>query len=371
VKRKTLHIRSSFNIGGTETLLLNLFNHEQELIEFHLVLIRGGDLVERLRSASNKAYTLYRNRFIDIGVIRQINRIIRNEKIEIVHAHQEIELLYAVLLKCINPGLRIFYTIHLTNSRCDFAFFLDKVLIRFCEKIITVSDSLKQHLVSRGYPAKKLLTLFNAVKLSGNALSPAEIETIESQIDHRPSDYIIMMTGNFRPEKDHLTVVRAFNLLRNKLPFLKLIFIGKQSDEYFNCLNITDKVDLNVRVFYLGAVSDAWKYLPFADLFVFSSHSETFGLAVVEAMLMKTPVLASDIPVMQELFGKGKHFKLFPAGNAEALATGIESSVLEKSKETFGKSLENTCLYASENFSFDRYVQQLDMIYQASQAEDS
>jgi glycosyltransferase involved in cell wall biosynthesis len=160
-------------------------------------------------------------------------------------------------------------------------------------------------------------------------------------------------------------LLKAFNLLRSKYSFVKLVFIGKESTETKACKEITFQEDLNKRVFYLGSVENAYMLLSTCNLFVFSSYSETFGIAVVEALFMRIPVLTSDIPVMKELSADGKYFRLFETADEKSLAENIEWFVNKTNKEIVDEIVVNAYKYANETFSYERYINQLIGIYSA------
>lgn len=359
---QVLHIRSSFNPGGTETLLLNLFNYKQNKSKIHLALIKGGNYVSKLQNNNNIFYEYYRKWVIDISVLLKLNRLIKKNCIKIVHTHQEIELLYAVILKLFNPNIRIYHSIHLTNQEYNVDHFLEIFLIKFAYKILPVSNSLKNHLKQKGYPTHKLVTLYNAVSLP-SVVDKKKIESFKQRINYSKNDYIIMMTGNFRPEKDQLTIVKAFNLLKDKHTSLKLVFIGKESSQSDTCKKITLSEDLNKRVFFLGAIEDAWMCLEFCNLFVFSSLSETFGIAVIEALLMKVSVLASDIEVMKELSVNGNYFKLFKTGDEKDLSDKIELFENSKNDDETYDIINKAYSFALSEFSYEKYIDKLVEVY--------
>jgi len=359
---KVLNIRSSFNAGGTETLLLNLFNFKQNHIKIYLALIKGGDYTAKLNNSENIFYELKRKYFFDIKIIRKLNTIIKQNKIKIIHTHQEIELLYAVALKLLNPSIKIFHSIHLFNPNYNLDHYLEFFLIKFVKKIIVVSDSLKKKLVRQGYTERKLVRLYNAVALQ-SSFDVIKLEQFKSKINFNAKDFIIMMIGNFRPEKDHITLLKAFNLLREEFTNIKLVFLGRENELTKSCKEITRSEDLNKRVFYLGAVEDAWVYLQFCDLFVFSSLSETFGIVVIEALLMKKPVFASDIDVMKELSENEKYFNLFKKGDEVDLSKKIKSFLSPVNKEEQFNLLDKAELYAKQTFSYNNYFNDLVKIY--------
>ncbi|MGK9477947.1 glycosyltransferase family 4 protein [Melioribacter sp. OK-6-Me] len=359
---RTLHIRSSFDPGGTENLLLHLFNHNQPFIEIHMVFIKNGTLINELKNKYNFYYLLFRKRFLDLGVIFKINRILKKKRIYIVHAHQEIELLYAFCLKILNPKIKIFYSIHLMREKKDLVYLMEKVLLPFTYQIIAVSYAVKSHLIHSDYPYKKIKVLYNAVKKPTNITEYDKVYFL-NKIKYDVKDYLILMIGNFRPEKDHLTLLKAFNRIKSVYKNLKLIFIGKINQYTDECIKHTCYADFNQRIFYLDRLPDASKYIQLCDLFVFSSKSETFGVSVIEALLSKKSVIASDIPVMKELSSNGRYFELFETGNDKELAEKIENCISNKCQ--IKEKIEEAYNYASSNFNYDTYVEHLMKIYNA------
>jgi len=359
---KVLYLRSSFDSGGTETLLLNFFNIKQEQIQINLVLIKGGELVAQLNNKYNNYYEIYRKRVVDMQIVFKLFKIIRGNKIKVVHTHQEIELFYAVLLKILLPSIKIFHTIHLMNPSFDMLHYLERFLIIFAHKVITVSNSLLNFQLSKGYPPRKLLTIYNAVSLP-ESVNLFEIEKFKKRINFTIEDFVIIMIGNFRSEKDQLTVIKAFNLLRLKHCHIKLIFLGKENSESLICRENTFKEDLDQRVFYVGSLPKAYMYLTLASLFVLASKSETFCIAVIESLLMKVPVLASDIPVMHELSKEGEYFELFTEQNAFNLAENVERYLDVKYNLSILTKVEDAYNYAIRSYSYDNFVIKLLEVY--------
>ena len=82
---------------------------------------------------------------------------------------------------------------------------------------------------------------------------------------------------------------------------------------------------------------------------------DTFGIVVIEALMSRIPVLASDIEVMKELSCNGKYFELFEKQNAIELAHLIKS----KYQNSNNKKSFYAAEYTSENYSYKRYIHDL------------
>ena len=350
-----LQLRSSFDPGGTETTLLNLFNYPQQYFRIHFVLLRDGSLIDQLdESSGNRYYRWFRKRFLDLGVLRRMHRLIREEQISIIHTHQFIELLYAVCLKALRPRLKIVYHNHILFPSKDWSFYLEKYLSHYFSRTITVSQAAKDELVHQyGFSERKISVLYNAVRFGRNGQTPAA--GLQEKLD--PSRFHIVMVANFVWGKDHETIFRAYDAhIREQLPEVCFHFIGRKSEISERLVNeyLTDDDLESGRVVLWGAIPNAKSLLPNFDLVVMSCFSETFNQALVEAACMGLPILASDIPVFRELSEEGRYFAHFQTGKADDLFQRLKEQVAHPQKE----AAQRYAPLFREKFSFDKLVEE-------------
>lgn len=357
---KVLYLRSSFDPGGTESLLLNLFNYPQDRIQFYYVLLKDGRLIKQLKSSQNKYYTVFRTKPLDLKVVRRLLHLVDTEKTQVVHSHQLIELVYALLLKVLRPRLKIYHTIHGYHDHHWFLV-LERFLILFTSKTFTVSKAAKVILERSGYSKKKIEVLPNAVNKI--VLDKGRIAFFKQKFNIKVRETIIGMVGNFVPQKDQLTIIRTFNNIREKHPGLKLVFIGEKTKIAEECIKEVIPRDLNKRVFFEGSVEYAGGLIPLFDLFIMSTTTETFGIVVVESILAGVPVLASDIEPMKELSENGKYFSLFKIGNVQDLTEKLDhllgNGELLKLKE---KTQRSQAVF-QKKYSLELYIHRLVINY--------
>jgi|GEM_PF-2341100 len=359
---KVLYLRSSFDPGGTESLLLNLYNYPQKEIQFHYAFLKDGSLISRLNSVTNRYYKLFRRKRIDFQVIKKLARLVRDNNIHIVHTHQLFELFYAVVLKIRYPHVKLFHTIHgYHDVHSRWAEILEQLLIRFTHRTFTVSRSSREELKKKGYPSQRMDVLYNAVK-PPVAASKKQLEWFKKKIKYQENDFIIGMIGNFVWWKDQMTLVKAYNLLKEEIPDLKIVFIGRESEFSEKCKKEVNPEDLNNRVFSPGAIENASGYLSLFNLFVMSTLMDTFGIVVIEALMSRIPVLASDIPVMRELSCNAKHFELFESQNPKSLAKKIKNNYCNNDNYK-----EETYVYVHFNYSYENYLNQLIQLYDCNE----
>ncbi len=142
---------------------------------------------------------------------------------------------------------------------------------------------------------------------------PAEvIQTVSEKVQH------IISVGRLSFEKDHNTLIRAFALLIQDAPHLKLTIYG-EGPERKNLEPAIRDLGIEKSVKLPGAVQDLQSVFINADLFVFTSLYEGFPNALCEAMAVGLPVIASNCSGNVDIIDDGTNGVFFPIGNVEKL----------------------------------------------------
>lgn len=160
----------------------------------------------------------------------------------------------------------------------------------------------------------------------------------------------LLMIGRFSPQKDQLTLARAFELLPDNY---RVTFVGTGAKESTSSFSHFERFS-NMDFFESGDGVEA--HYRAADIYVQSSHWEGFGLTVVEAMSAGLPVIASRVEGLQDLVAPDA---LFTKGCAEELALKIRS--LERAH-----NLEAVKAHSKEiahEYSLGKMVQSYEALY--------
>jgi glycosyltransferase involved in cell wall biosynthesis len=140
------------------------------------------------------------------------------------------------------------------------------------------------------------------------------------------SDEIVMIqVANYFPEKDHSTVLRAVEILKDEgITNFKLIFVGRSSTNYAQKTVKADAFDMKLQdyVIFIDNSRDVLGLIDASDICILSSTSEGCPNAVLEYMLMKKPVVATRISGITEILGSKNEF-LFNPGNEELLSSHL------------------------------------------------
>jgi N-acetyl-alpha-D-glucosaminyl L-malate synthase BshA len=132
------------------------------------------------------------------------------------------------------------------------------------------------------------------------------------------NECILVHTSNFRKVKRATDVIRIFKKVNEKIPS-KLLMVGDGEDRV-NCEALCREFKICENVRFLGKQDAVEEILSVADLFIMPSHSESFGLAALEAMACKVPVISSNTGGLPELNVNGVTGFLSDVGNVDEMA---------------------------------------------------
>lgn len=214
------------------------------------------------------------------------------------------------------------------------------------EKIIVPSKATKKDLIEMEFNENKIVVIPEAVSDMFKPASKKEIELTKKR--HKISgDYLLAVGVN--PRKNTENIIKAFEKVKAGRD-LKLILVG--SPTYMELPEARD-------IRNLGHVSQDELITLYsgASVFVYPSLYEGFGLPILEAMAVGTPVVTSKLSSMTEAAGDAA--VLVDPESAEAIADGIEKAMKEK-KELVKKGKENL-----KRFSWEKNARETLKVYES------
>ena len=174
-----------------------------------------------------------------------------------------------------------------------------------------------------------------------------------------PNDAIVVGgLGQLARHKGFEDLLRAFARLDDPRLFLA---VAGEGDEWADLRSLAGVLDVPQRVLFPGRVDDVPGFLVDLDLFVLPSHQEGHPMALLEAMAMARPVIATDIPGISDTISDGVDGRLVSAGDIDALAAAIESLVGDRQVATrFGRSARKK---VEREHTLERMVRRTALLY--------
>ncbi len=162
---------------------------------------------------------------------------------------------------------------------------------------------------------------------------PARVDRAEvrARFGWAPSDFVIGMLGRVTAHKGHADLLEAATLLLPTHPRLRFSFVGSAgrdaSEQALEAELLRRVRTLGPRVSWHPATERPEEFYAAFDVFIFPSHAEAFGLALVEAMAMHRPVIAAAAAGVLDIVTDGRDGLLYSPGSATGLAERIAGLV--------------------------------------------
>lgn len=172
--------------------------------------------------------------------------------------------------------------------------------------IITDSENTKKDCIEYlKIPEDKIAVVYLAVDKKYRVLRNKDVVKQELINKYNLNFPFILYVGNVELRKNVSTLIKSFYQIKNKGFKHKLVIIGAGKYGFNEILSIVRKLDLINEVIFMGYVpdEDLVKFYNTADLFVFPSLYEGFGLPPLEAMACGCPVISSNVSSLPEIIG--------------------------------------------------------------------
>lgn len=171
---------------------------------------------------------------------------------------------------------------------------------------------------------------------------PVRRARARSALGIEPNDEVVVNVGRQEFQKGQRYLLEALPALLTERPELIVLVVGRDGSATDELLKLHDELNLGSRVRFIGFRSDVPDILAAADVFVFPSLYEGLGGALIEAMALGLPIVASDLPVLREVVVQGRNALLVPPKEAHAIAGALRQLLGDtRLREHLGTSSRN------------------------------
>lgn len=357
-----LIISSSRAFGGMENQTVNLVRALNKT-GHHVVLgaPAGSVLYEKAREFAAPVEDISFTNACDFITALRMAQAIRRHKIDVLVATLGKEYWPAAVTAKILMGRKVVFMRHMADRLKRHTAWLVR---QYVDKIIAVSDFVKQGLMETGIPPEKISVVHNGTDLDFFIRRDMQREQARTEFHFSPGDLVIGTAGALNEGKGLFVLLKAAHMLKNslleKLPQvrLKLLMVGEgpgraELEEEAGRLDITAVMP--------GRRLDMERVYSAMDIFIFPSICrETFGMVVIEAMASGLPVIASSVGGVPEIVKDGENGLLAPPGNPTELAAAIEKIALDA--EFSNKLILNGGKTVREKFSSEAMARRFEAV---------
>ncbi len=328
--------RSRFPIKVLKELLRILFFFSRPLQKRCIFLI---DYLSRIRKNSNN-----------------IVKIIDNQKIDLLYMNNQPSSNLEGIIAAEKAGIPV-----IQHARIETG--LNPVEIRACNrtlaKIICVSEGIRDSFVRQGLNPSLCVVVHNGISSDLTPLTPPlDVRRIWNI---PPSNIIVGTVGSLLKRKRIHELIEVLHVITSTTDLDVTCLITGEGPQQRNLDELAHKRKLHDHIIFTGFQPDAVSYINAMDIFVMPSEKEGLPRVVLEAMLMRKPVVASDVIGNSELVEHEKTGFLIQQGDTQKFADAI--IVLIKNSELRKKMGDSAYKRVVDFFSIEKYINGVEAVF--------
>jgi L-malate glycosyltransferase len=323
------HVMSADLWAGAEVQMASLASYltTQPGVSLSVVLFNEGPLARRLESLGIDVEVIDERRHTALGILAFLVRFLSKRRVDIVHTHRYKDSILGTLAAKLVGVPHVIRTVHgLLEPMKGWDWFkacasntADKLLLRvFGDRVIAVSHDLARTLRMSGYKAGSVISIHNGVDVN-RVTSQRSRTDVRRELGIDPEAFVIGTAGRLMPVKAQRSLLVAAALLLRERPDARFLIVGDGPlrdalVETAEHLGIRDKCTLT------GERSDVYDLVAAMDVFVLSSIHEGIPMALLEAMTIGRPIVATAVGGIREVITHGVNGLLVTPGDHQALA---------------------------------------------------
>lgn len=345
--------------GGAEKVMVSLANQFVERNK-QVDLVLGKAVGINLKKVSEKVKIIdLRARFFPLSIFPLMGYL-KKEKPEIVLSAIEKANIIAIWARMLSSkSSKNIASCHNNLSTHYASVVLYKRIMRplirkfypYADCVIAVSQGVADDLEQYFHlPKSKLWVIYNPI-VDEELIMKSQDTILHSWYKEKQVP-VILGVGRLTKQKDFSTLIKAFSLVRQRIP-AKLVILGEGEnremlERLIRELGLENDVDLP------GFVENPYSFMKRSDVFVLSSQWEGFGNVLVEAMACGCPVVSTNCPSgPAEILEDGEYGIIVPVGDVDKIAEGIVSVLNSKALR---EELSNKALKRANEFSVEKAV---------------
>ncbi|MEM2937279.1 MAG: glycosyltransferase family 4 protein [Candidatus Bathyarchaeia archaeon] len=253
--------------------------------------------------------------------------------------------------------------------------YLESAMAEKADRIITVSHAMQEDLVRHGWSKSKISVVWNGVdpeRYNPKKCKPEEVEAIRARYGIKPEEKMVLFLGRLTWVKGVINLVQAMPMILGEYPNTKLVILGKGEQQ-------NDIIEAAARLGISNKVICRFEFVPekeriihyaAADVCVFPSTYEPFGIVSLEAMAMAKPIVvgAQGVVGFREQvapFGPDQNGVHVNGGNPADIAWGIKEVLCDADRAR--KWGENGRKRVLQYFTWRKVAEQTLQIYEMLQ----
>lgn len=345
---RVLHVIDHLGLGGAQRIVLTHMKYSDEP-NMHLFALRRSHAQPKL--VDKRIEVFDSTATYSFRALKQLIQKIKQNNYTIVHTHLQKSLVFGIICKVFFPHITFIYHEHgnILNNKTGYTLLL-RFSAQFYQGYIAVSKLIKSKLSSIIGSSNKIYVLYNFI-------SPEFTDNADKhKLNKKHAGFTVGYAGRIKQNKGWAEFVTAVKLAHKKDSTIKALIAGDGKERDLLIKNI----EQHDYITYLKTIHDMQSFYTRLDCFVMSSRMEAMGLTQLEAQAMGVPVIATNIPAMQETLSDGENAILVPVKNPQAIGDAMLKLLKDVSLR---KKLIRNGKNNVKRYNYTNWNQELDQVY--------
>jgi glycosyltransferase involved in cell wall biosynthesis len=239
---------------------------------------------------------------LDLQLVFSVREFIKKSRVDIIHCHGYKSNFYGLLASRGQvPSVTTNHNWLTAHWKLKIYCFLDSLWIRFFDRIVAVSNEVKEGMLKYKIPGEKIRVIDNGISLERFEKN-AETRKMKTLLGFEEKTRVIGTVGSLVIEKGHIYLLEAARQILDVVKDLKFLIIGggplrKALEEK------SEELGIKKDVIFMGQRKDIPELLTAMDIFVLPSIKEGLPVALLEAMAAKRPIVATRVGAIPRVIG--------------------------------------------------------------------
>ena len=348
-------------LGGAERVVMQLAagldrsRYEPVII----CLNEPGAFASEMEQENIPVYALHKESAIDFKMLRNMYRLIRDEKIQLLHTHLWGANTWGRLVGRM-AGIPVVVTEHNVDVwKKKRHQIIDRILCRITARLIAVSDEVNKFYVNWGLPADLIETIYNGVDVASLSV-PIDVSELKKIYDINDDDMVIGWLGRMVPAKDLPTLFMAFHKIVESNKKVKLLLVGDGPDKD-EIVALGKELGIDKSVIYAGFQKNIAQFYHLMDFVVLSSTREGHPIVALEAMAAGRSMVATRVGGVPVLVQDDKTGYLVDSKDPLAFSLALQRLLNHPEKiKQLGLAAQKL---VREDYSVDSMIKSHDRVY--------
>ena len=361
-----LHFSNALARGGAEEHILTLLRG-LDRSRFRPLLACTPEVARKLAGDLPHdvlVTTLCLRRPRDLSAARTLSRLIRRERVAVVHSHLFYSSLFASPIARLAGVPLVVETPHIRERwrhGVKGKYTVDRFVGRFVDQYIAVSEANRRYLIEeKGLPSQKIVVIHNGCDVRRFNPDHQAPQGLRESLGFGPSDPVVVMVGRLEEQKGHRILLEALPAVRQHFPTVRLVCVGEGA--------LREELEHRVResslqghVHFVGQQRNVRDWLALADMTVLPSLFEGLPLAAIESLAAGRAMVATAVDGTPEVVIDGATGLTVQPGDpvplAEAISRLLGDPMLREKLALAGRE------WVLQKFGQERQIERTEALY--------